>query len=320
MSGVEISYVVIGRNEERRLQRCLQAVLDQQYSGPREVLYVDSRSTDRSVEIARALPGVEVLSVTDPRPSAAKGRNLGWQRARGELVQFVDGDATLTSDWTAHAVEAMRDPQVAAAFGWYVEEQPERSLYNRFADIDWPRQSGEVEAFGGIVMLRRRCLEEAGGFPEHVLSGEEPVLALALRERGYRFVQLPVLMARHDIDIGDFKTYWRRSVATGVSLAEQAGRGGGGARRKIAVNAIYLAALLLALVLALVLEPWAALATGAVLALDLLRIAVRNRARAGSLGAALAYAAHVRFLALPQTIGYLRWRRQRARLEPCSTT
>ena len=312
MSGVEISYVVIGRNEEKRLQRCLRAILDQGRTATREVLYVDSRSTDRSVEIARSLPGVEVLVVGDEQPNAAKGRNLGWRRARGELVQFVDGDAVLTPDWEDRGAAAMRDPQVGAVYGWYVEEHPERSLFNRFADLDWPRQDGEVETFGGIVMVRRRCLEETGGFPEAALSGEEPVLALAMRRRGYRFLQLPVLMAHHDIDTHDFATYWRRCVATGLSLAEQAAIAPqGAAARKIRKNAAGLLALAGLVVLGFVLGPWVWAAGAALLILDLLRIAINNRARAGSFGAALAYAGHVRFLTLPQTIGYLRWRRRR---------
>lgn len=312
MSGVEISYVVIGRNEEKRLQRCLQAILDHGPSETREVLYVDSRSTDRSVEIARSLPGVEVLVVEDQRPNAAKGRNLGWRRARGPIIQFVDGDAILSPGWAEQGAAAMRDPQLGAVYGWYVEEHPEQSLYNRFADMDWPRFDGEVETFGGIVMVRRSCLEETGGFPEDALSGEEPVLALAMRERGYRFLQLPVLMARHDIDTHDFKTYWRRCVATGLSLAEQAAIAPNGfAARRIRKNALYLLSLAGLFVLGFVLGPWVWAASGALLAFDLLRIARNNRHRAGSFGSAFAYAGHVRFLTLPQTIGYLRWRRRR---------
>ena len=307
MRAIEISYVVIGRNEEKRLRQCLQAILDQTTSATREVFYVDSRSTDRSVEIAREL-GVDVLVVEDPKPNAAKGRNLGWRHATGELIQFVDGDAVLTADWAEHGIRAMAsDPKIGAVFGWWDEEHPEQSLYNRFADIDWPRGDGEVGSFGGIAMLRREALERAGGFPEDVLSGEEPVLAQAMRRDGYRFVQLPVPMASHDIDTHDFKTYWKRSVATGLSLAEQAANAEPGdtfASHKITKNGTFVVGLAGLLILGFLVSRWFWAATAALLVLDLLRIAWKNRARAGSFGAALAYAAHVRFLALPQTVGY----------------
>ncbi len=316
VNGVRVSFVVIGRNEEARLAECLAAIQAQDTTASVEILYVDSHSTDRSVEIATAA-GVRVLTVDDPRPNAAKGRNTGWRAARGELIQFVDGDALLTPEWTRHAIAAMAEGDVAAVFGWLDEVRPEASLYNLFAHLDWPRGDGEADAFGGIAMVRRACLEEAGGFPEEALSGEEPLLALELRRRGYRIVQLPLLMARHDIDLHRFGAYWRRCIATGVSCAEQIG-----AKRRLGVPLLKMRTtknlLLAALATAAVVAGfwlgglyWLALAV--LVALDLLRIARRHRARAGSLAAALAYAAHLRGMVPAQLLGLARWVRHRLR-------
>ena len=51
-----IGVVVIGRNEGPRLQRCLASVLGM----AQQIVYVDSGSTDGSVQMARGL-GVEVV-------------------------------------------------------------------------------------------------------------------------------------------------------------------------------------------------------------------------------------------------------------------
>jgi glycosyltransferase involved in cell wall biosynthesis len=305
---------VIGKNEEAHLSRCLDSIRSQSYPGPRETIYVDGRSTDRSLAVAHAHDGVTVLCVDDTRPNAAKGRNKGWREAGGELIQFVDADAALASDWTAHAVEAMRDPRVAAVFGWYRERHPERSIYNRVFDLDWPQGAGPADTFGGIVMVRRSCLLETGGFPEAALSGEDPLLALDLRRRGRAVEQLPVPMADHDLDLHDFGKYWRRCVNTGVSYAVQvAAKRALGVpllRTRTAKNAC--AAAMGALVTAIGFWfPLVWMAAALVLLADVMRLALRHRRRAGGFGIALAYALHLRLAILAQLIGLLRWWRQR---------
>ena len=67
----QVGLVAIGRNEGERLQRCLQSVLRQ----VKHVVYVDSGSTDKSVDFARAL-GIHVLALDMSRPfTAARARN-----------------------------------------------------------------------------------------------------------------------------------------------------------------------------------------------------------------------------------------------------
>lgn len=323
-----MSYVVIGRNEGARLRRCLQAVLAQTVA-PREVIYVDGRSSDDSLAVAASVPGVRVLSVTGT-PSAAKGRNVGWRHASAELIQFVDGDAELAPGWSTAAVAAFAAERLAAVSGGLVEARPTRNLYHRFAHLDWRRGSGAARSFGGIVMVRRRCLEEAGGFPEDAASGEEPLLALALRRRGYALAQLAVPMARHDIDLPDFESYWRRCVTTGVSLAEQIGPELASGTRWWQLRAVRNVARLAAasaLLLGGLWQPWLWALAGALGIADLVRLTVRHRDRAGGWRPAAFYAGHLRLMAVAQSVGLCRWlwqrRRARARgrgLDAASTT
>jgi glycosyltransferase involved in cell wall biosynthesis len=78
LSNVDVSVVVIGRNEGQRLERCLRSVgLANWGSSRHELIYVDSRSTDSSVALARA-SGATALVLDDASPCASKARNLGW--------------------------------------------------------------------------------------------------------------------------------------------------------------------------------------------------------------------------------------------------
>src|SRR5580700_7619909 len=126
-----LSVVVIGRNEGCRLIRCLESVLAMDRpDGSVEVIYVDSDSTDESVERARQL-GAKVIQVNPTRPCAAVGRNAGWRAARAALVLFLDGDTILSPDFVNQAVRQFNDASIAVVFGNRREVNTSGSIYNR---------------------------------------------------------------------------------------------------------------------------------------------------------------------------------------------
>src|SRR5690348_9059746 len=157
VSADSVGVVVIGRNEGERLKRCLRSLLAQ---GAGPIVYVDSGSTDDSVEFSRSL-GVIVVNLDTSIPfTMARGRNAGFaelQRSFPTLrwVQFVDGDCEVRPDWIAKARAAFNErPEVAAVCGRRRERYPEASIYNRLADMEWNGPIGEVEECGGDVLFR----------------------------------------------------------------------------------------------------------------------------------------------------------------------
>src|SRR5262245_21740031 len=123
----DVACVVIGRNEARRLARCLDSV----QRDCSRVLYVDSGSTDASVAIARAA-GVPVHELDPATPfSAARARSEGLARllqtdgVAPAFVQFVDGDCCIEPDWLLAAAAAMRrNPRLAVVSGRSREGAP----------------------------------------------------------------------------------------------------------------------------------------------------------------------------------------------------
>src|SRR5450755_1692124 len=93
--------VAIGRNEGERLKQCLASL-----SSAAAVVYVDSGSTDGSLQSARD-HGADVIKLDLSLPfTAARARNAGFKRLREiapELpyVQFIDGDCELNVRWPA---------------------------------------------------------------------------------------------------------------------------------------------------------------------------------------------------------------------------
>ncbi|MCI0911573.1 MULTISPECIES: glycosyltransferase family 2 protein [Pseudomonas] len=222
MTGIGV--VVIGRNEGLRLERCLASLAGR----ADKVVYVDSGSTDGSVQRASAL-GVEVLTLDMSRPfTAARARNEGFaclQRALPavRLVQFVDGDCEVDAGWLATA-RAFLDahPQVAVVCGRRRERFPQHSVYNWLCDLEWDTPVGETKACGGDALMRVDAFVAVAGYRSALIAGEEPELCVRLRAAGWKVWRLAAEMTLHDAAMTRFGQWWRRSVRAGYAYAEGA--------------------------------------------------------------------------------------------------
>jgi glycosyltransferase involved in cell wall biosynthesis len=214
-----LSVVIIGRNEGERLERCILSAQAINYWSASEILYVDSGSTDGSLELAARL-GATVLPLPPGPFTAARARNFGWRHATGEIILFLDGDTILNADFPIAALEKLReDESYAAAWGHRREISPCRSNYIRILDLDWVYPPGETPFFGGDVLIRRAVLEQVNGFDETLIAGEEPEMCRRIRSQGWRIQHIDVPMTLHDLAITRFSQYWRRSQRAGFAYA-----------------------------------------------------------------------------------------------------
>ncbi|RKF16919.1 glycosyltransferase [Roseovarius spongiae] len=212
--------VVIGRNEGARLDACLASLRGQ----VRRLVYVDSGSTDSSVEAARTA-GAEVVALDMDRPfTAARARNAGLARLAGDgFVMLVDGDCTVAPGWLGQAAEHLAaHPDTAVVCGRRREIAPHASVYNRLIDMEWDGPPGMVRACGGDAMMRQDALRAVGGFNAALIAGEEPELCLRLRRAGWEVHRLDAEMTRHDAAITRFGQWWRRTRRAGHAFAEGA--------------------------------------------------------------------------------------------------
>lgn len=221
----QIGIVVIGRNEGERLKRCLASV-----HGYGPVVYVDSGSTDGSVDHALSI-GVKTVKLdTDTPFTAARARNAGlrYLAESGEQltnIQFIDGDCEMRDGWLeAGAIALERQAELAAVFGRLRERHPETSFYNRLCDDEWNVPVGPVAHCGGVAMYRSQPLIAAGGFDPSLIAGEEPDLCLRLRRSGWKIRRIDTEMAWHDAAMTRFSQWWTRARRAGHAFAEHVWR------------------------------------------------------------------------------------------------
>jgi glycosyltransferase involved in cell wall biosynthesis len=212
----KVSFVIIGRNEEKHLAACISSIQQIDYPQERkEIIFVDNNSTDRSVEIAGRFP-IAVIALKEQPSTPGLARNTGLHVATGEYVHFVDGDMTIDPEWLNNALPAFADKSVAAVVGRLQEVHPQKTIYNRFFDLGWRTAPvGEIGEPGGGGMFRAALLRAIGGYDDTLFGAEEIDLGYRLRDFQLKTVRVPHLMARHDMDMKTLGHFWRRGARDG---------------------------------------------------------------------------------------------------------
>ncbi len=215
-----IATVVIGRNEGQRLRNCLASLQGQ----ADRIIYVDSGSSDGSVQMANDMGALVVELDTTVPFTAARARNAGFAALKPDLpdyVQFVDGDCTVQAGWLATAAaELDTRPELGLVTGWRAELAPDHSIYNEIADFEWHRPAGEITACGGDMMVRAAEFDTLGGFNPTVIAAEDDEFCARLRESGKVLWRLPHQMTLHDANMTRFGEWWRRAVRSGHGFAQ----------------------------------------------------------------------------------------------------
>ncbi len=217
----DFGVVIIGRNEGERLIACLDSI--REAGAP--MVYVDSGSTDDSVEAAGERGAtVELLSMEQPF-TAGRARNAGFRRLLQmhpdiRYVQFVDGDCRISDGWLQFARAWLQQhPEDAIVCGRRREIDPHRSVYNRLCDYEWDTPVGQADACGGDFMAVAAAFAEVNGFNDTLIAGEEPELCFRLRQQGRTIYRADREMTLHDAAMTRFGQWWQRAKRAGYAYA-----------------------------------------------------------------------------------------------------
>lgn len=165
-----VSVIIPVHNGERFIEACLCSIQAQTHS-VREIIVVDDGSTDSTLE--KIPDGVMVLQ-TGGRKGAGYARNLGAQKAQGEVLFFTDADVQAPPDWVAKGLEIMREHGVACGGGGYAG-----SVSDAFAptyaheELVWRRRhiGGYVQTLvSNNMFCTRELFMKTGGFPETYMA------------------------------------------------------------------------------------------------------------------------------------------------------
>ena len=191
--GPFVSVVVATRDEEDRIGWCLEGLIAQDYPADRfEVIVVDDRSVDRTLEIARRYEGlqscVQVLQVKEQGYFCRKKNALalGISRSRGEILLTTDSDCRPGPGWLAGMVRHF-NPDVGMVAGHSPPESQRGLTYGVLA-LEALAKAGLAAGSIGVgvplsctgrnLAYRRSAFEAVGGFDRvgHIIGGDDVLL------------------------------------------------------------------------------------------------------------------------------------------------
>lgn len=174
-----ISVIVPTRNRANLLPRLLDA-LDSQNYPEYEVIVVDDASDDETPDILAAWEGEWRMSLRLDLPGGSyAARNLGWQRAHGEIVAFTDDDCLPEPGWLQNLERALRDPDVVGAQGVTLTGPGEITPFTH--QIEQRRPGPPYRTCN--IAYRRSVVARLGGF-EAMPWYADNILGLRARQQG----------------------------------------------------------------------------------------------------------------------------------------
>ncbi|HHU17892.1 MAG TPA: glycosyltransferase [Clostridiales bacterium] len=197
-----VSFIVIGKNEGWRLEKCLSSIkyfVNQENISNYEVVYVDSKSTDNSIDIARKYDVNTILLVTG-ECNAAIGRNIGARNAKGNILFFIDGDMELLPGFWSSIVND--DKQLIYPFISGIERDIRHNNSWEYIDTKIRRKHTKDKdsfemAVGGLFAIQKKLWEAVGEMDNRLKVNEDIDLGIRLSKLGYRLCRKPQIWVNH---------------------------------------------------------------------------------------------------------------------------
>ena len=117
MNSVDISIIILSKNEERNIGSVLDMIFRQDIDKEYEVVIIDSGSRDSTLEIARKY-SVKILKIPGEEFGHGRTRNQGAQIAKGRIVVFLNADAIpMDGNWLRRLIDNFKnDEEIAGVY------------------------------------------------------------------------------------------------------------------------------------------------------------------------------------------------------------
>lgn len=234
-----ISIIVCTYNGTSTLRACLQSLQTLNYPDY-EVLLVDDGSTLDISEIAHAFPTVRYIRQEHAGLSVA--RNLGAERAKGEILAYTDDDCIADPDWLTYLAQGFDEQEWVAAGGPNIPPKPRNRTEAVVAAAPGAPahvllSDTEAEHLPGCnLAIRKAALQAIGGFrAQYRAAGDDVDVCWRLREAGGRLRFVAGAMVWHHRRYS-VSAYFRQQAGYGraeaLLMKDHPGRFGtlGGAR------------------------------------------------------------------------------------------
>ncbi|MEM3399759.1 MAG: glycosyltransferase family 2 protein [Candidatus Micrarchaeia archaeon] len=188
-----LSVIIPAHNEEKRIGRCINSLLETDY--PMEIIVVDDGSTDRTAGVVAGYSNVGArLIKLRKNMGKAHALNEGIKVAKGELIAVLDADSFVSKDAPQHMLGYFEDQKVAAVIPTLKVAEPTTAIQKlqwfEYISVALPKKllsllDSIYVTPGPFSIYRAEVLRRLGGFDENTLT-EDHEIALRIQKAGYK--------------------------------------------------------------------------------------------------------------------------------------
>jgi len=215
------SVVVCTFNGSHTIRQCLEGLRKLQYPNY-EVIVVDDGSTDGAGDIAIEY---NVRVIRTENRGLSNARNLGLAAATGEIIAYLDDDASPDPDWLSYLALTFRKTNSAGVGGPNIPFPDDGEVAACIAHAPGGPthvlvSDQEAEHIPGCNMaFRRDWLQSIGGFDSQFrVAGDDVDVCWRIQEAGGRLGFNPAAMVLHHCR-GTLRGFWKQQVGYGKAEA-----------------------------------------------------------------------------------------------------
>ncbi len=169
---MKLSIVIPTLNEEKFLPKLLESISKQDYKDY-EIIVSDGSSEDNTIKIAKE-SGCETVVSKKRHPSYQ--RNAGAEKAKGEIILFLDADTRLPKMFLKNIIFEFENKNLSIG-GFYIKIQEKKIKYKiltNFLNCIFKLSENILPTNIGIaIIVQKKAHKKIKGFDETIYIGED---------------------------------------------------------------------------------------------------------------------------------------------------
>lgn len=218
-----ISFIVIGKNEGERILQCIQsieAVVKEDGICDYEIIYVDSKSTDGSVEKLQEKTNLSIFIITG-YCNAAIARNIGANEAKGDILYFIDGDMKLLPGAIKIFLTSenkLIHPFCTGLFDNYIHDSEWRFIRKSPGNYNSSTMNKDTyqPITGGLFIIEKKLWNKIGGMDTRFNRSQDIDFGLNISKKGILLMKKGVIIVEHFmiyyLDESRFKSFAKNNT------------------------------------------------------------------------------------------------------------
>lgn len=214
---LKISVITVCYNSEETIEQALRSVQYQVYPYIEHIV-IDGGSKDATCEIIERNQSRIAIWLSEPDRGIYDAMNKGVARATGDVVVFLNADDFYPSPSVLSEIAALLEEHgldaVMGDVAFFMQESPQK-IVRRYRSGGFSinrMRCGWMPAHPGLF-LRRRLIEEAGGFKaDYKIAGDFELILRIFKNNNLKFKHFPkpvVMMQLGGISTSGWRARWR---------------------------------------------------------------------------------------------------------------